>query len=82
MILNVNSCKIKECFVKGWRRFMLNKFSRIFLISLCICLSALAQAPVQQIIADLARPVAIVYAGNTSGRVFNQTSSVVPLLPP
>ncbi|KIM97356.1 hypothetical protein OIDMADRAFT_32356 [Oidiodendron maius Zn] len=45
-----------------------------------IVLSALAQAPIQQIIADLARPVAIVYAGNTSARVFDNYSSVVPLL--
>ena len=46
-----------------------------------VVLSALAQAPIQQIIADLARPVAIVYAGNTSARAFNHHSSVAPLLP-
>jgi len=46
-----------------------------------VVLSAFAQAPVQQVIADLARPVAIVYAGNTRAHVFNDYSSVVPLLP-
>jgi hypothetical protein len=45
-----------------------------------VVLSALAQAPIQQIIADLARPVAIIYAGNTSARVFDHHSSVVSLL--
>ena len=46
-----------------------------------VVLSALAQAPIQQIIADLARPVAIVYAGNTTARALNHHSSVAPLLP-
>jgi hypothetical protein len=45
-----------------------------------VVLSAFAPVPIQQIIADLARPVVIVYAGNTKARAFDDRTSVVPLL--
>ena len=45
-----------------------------------VVLSAFPSVPIQQIIADLARPVAIVYAGNTKARAFDDRASVVPLL--
>jgi hypothetical protein len=45
-----------------------------------VVLSAFARVPIQQIIADLARPVAIVYAGNTKARAFDDRTSVVLLL--
>jgi hypothetical protein len=46
-----------------------------------IVFSAFASVPVKQIIADLARPAAIICAGSTSAGVFNHLKYVVPLLP-
>lgn len=47
----------------------------------CIAFSAFASMPFKQIIADLARPAAIICAGSTSAGVFNHLKYVVPLLP-
>jgi hypothetical protein len=45
-----------------------------------VVFSAFAKAPVKQIIADLARPVAIICARSTSAGVFNHLTYVVQLL--
>jgi hypothetical protein len=47
-----------------------------------IVFSPFTSAPVNQIIADLARPAAIICAGKTSAKVFSQVKQVVQLLPP
>ena len=45
-----------------------------------VVFSAFTRAPVKQIIADLARPVAIISLGNTDAGVFNQEWYIVQLL--
>lgn len=47
-----------------------------------IVFSVFTKAPVKQIIADLARPVAIICPRSTSDAVFNKHSYVIHLLPP
>ncbi|TGJ79165.1 hypothetical protein E0Z10_g9600 [Xylaria hypoxylon] len=47
-----------------------------------VVFSPFASAPVKQIIADLARPVAIICARNTSARVFGKPKYLIPLLLP
>ncbi|KAI1373815.1 hypothetical protein F4677DRAFT_428344 [Hypoxylon crocopeplum] len=47
-----------------------------------VVISAFAAAPVKQIIADLARPVAIICAERTNAEVFNKLKCLIPLLLP